>query len=128
MPQIDPSGRDLAQPATPPDRFECDLRAEGRGAAWVSPRGELDIASAPRFEQIIHDALGQSLLVIVDLRAVTFMDSTGLHTIVSADARASRSGRRLVIVRPGGQIARLFELVGLSDRLRIVDLGAEPSR
>lgn len=102
--------------------FACGFHAEGRGAAWVSARGELDLASAPQFTQALDQALEQALLVIVDLRALTFIDSTGIHAIVNADAQARQTGHRLVLIRGSGQVARVFALTGLSDRLRIVDL------
>jgi len=104
--------------------FTCEFHAEGRGAAWVRVRGELDLTSATQFKQTLHEALEHALLVIIDLRALTFMDSTGLHAIMEADARARRSGHRLVLIRGSGQVDRLLKLVGVTDRLRILDLPA----
>jgi anti-sigma B factor antagonist len=122
----------LSNLSTPPEsptqlrpadkQFECEVRASGRAGAWIRLCGELDIATAPQFEQAVQDSLSSALLVIIDLRELTFMDSTGVHVIVQADARGRRSGRRLVLVRGPAQIDRMFKLVGLSDRLGIVDL------
>ena len=70
----------------------------------------------------MHDALSSARLVVADLRQLSFMDSTGLHLLIATDARARRSYRRLVIVRGPAQIDRLFELIGLSERLEIIDL------
>ena len=102
------------------------ITAQGWGAVWVSPRGELDYDSAPEFKQALLAALERALLIIIDLRALTFIDSTGLHAIIATDHRARKTGHRVVLIRGSGQVDRLFELVGLTDRLKIVDLMPEP--
>ena len=77
-------------------------------------------ASATR--QALQEALSRALLVVVDLRELAFIDSTGLHMLIKPDARARRTGRRLVFVRGPAQIDRVLELIGLSGRLEIIDL------
>jgi anti-anti-sigma factor len=114
-----------AQPLAAPE-FSCGIHNEGCGSAWIGIRGELDLASAPEFKQTLNEALEHALLVIIDLRELTFMDSTGLHAIIDADARALRSGRRVVLIRGSGQVDRLFKLVGVTDQLRMVDFTADP--
>lgn len=127
MPEVEPLFPVAAQPTvTTAEQFACEMQAGGRGAAWVSIRGELDLASAPEFRNALDEALGRALLVIIDLRALTFIDSAGLHAIIDADARARGSGHRLVLIRGSGQVDRLFKLVALTDRLRIVDLPTGP--
>ena len=111
-PRLRPAGR----------HFECEVRSSGRAATWIRPCGELDLGSEPQFEQALREALSSALLVIIDLRELIFIDSTSLHLIIDADARARRSRRRLVFVRGPAQVDCLFELVGLSDRLEIIDL------
>lgn len=86
------------------------------------PRGELDLVSAPQLRQTLHEAVTNERLIAVDLRGLTFMDSTGIHAILEADSGARRRGARLVLIRGSAQIGRLFELVGITDRLEIVDL------
>lgn len=101
-------------------RFHCAERSSGR-CTWVHAHGELDIVSAPPFDRVVQKALARSRLVIIDLRQLTFIDSSGLHLIIASDARARVGNRRLVIVRGPAHIDRLFALVGISDRLEIVD-------
>jgi anti-sigma B factor antagonist len=84
--------------------------------------GELDLAGVPRVGADSGDALGSARLIVVDLRRLTFIDSAGIRLILGAEAAARRSARRLLIVRGPAQIDRLFDLVGLSDRLQAVDL------
>jgi anti-sigma B factor antagonist len=102
--------------------FQCDLNECGRNAAWVRLGGELDLAAAARFERCLGRALDGARLVVVDLRQLTFIDSSAVHLIVDARSRALQTERRLVVVRGSSQPTRLLELTGLSDRLEIVDL------
>jgi anti-anti-sigma factor len=84
--------------------------------------GELDIASASRIEDALRDAEENApALILLDLRELEFMDSTGLRTILSADARAREAGRRLVVVQGDENIQRVFEVTGLGERVEIVD-------
>jgi anti-sigma B factor antagonist len=100
--------------------------AEHDNATHVLLRGDLDLSTAKQAEQAIEDAerSGQQT-VVVDLRGLSFMDSTGLRVIVSADKRASRSNRRLVIIQGPLAVRRVFEITRLGERLDIVDTPEE---
>jgi anti-sigma B factor antagonist len=102
--------------------FDYELRHD-RDAVWIRLGGELDLVSSTQLKQDLRNAVATQRLIVVDLRDLAFMDSAGLHAIVDADNRARVSGSRLVLIRGPAQIDRLFELVGVSDRLEIVDLG-----
>lgn len=95
-------------------------------AALVSLSGDLDLSTAKRAEQAIEAAekAGPSTLA-VDLRGLTFMDSTGLRVVVSADKRAARANRRLVIIQGPAAVRRVFEITRLDERLDIVDTPEE---
>ena len=56
--------------------------------------------------------------MIVDLRELEFMDSSGMHALAAADARARASGARLVIAHPAESVLRLLELTGMRQRSR----------
>jgi anti-sigma B factor antagonist len=89
----------------------------------VAVSGELDLSSALVFEEElkrIEENSGEALLVL-DLRSLKFMDSTGLRLILSAHARAINSGRKLAIVEGGEAIRRIFRLTGVLERLNVVD-------
>ena len=93
-------------------------------AALLAVSGELDIASAPELEQAlaqIHPE--QTKLVVVDLRGLEFMDSTGLSIIVRAHQRLSEQDCELTLVKGPPQVQRLLDLTGVAERLR---LGSEP--
>jgi anti-anti-sigma factor len=92
-------------------------------SARIAPAGELDIATAPELERAIAEVTGDSarLDLVVDLRGLTFMDSTGLRTLVQTNAQAAQDGFTLSIVRGPSQIDRLFAVSGLDDVLPLVD-------
>ncbi len=86
----------------------------------IAVSGELDIASAPELEQTLAEISPERCtLVIVDLRQLEFMDSTGLNIIVRAHQRLSESGCELTLVKGKPQVQRLLDLTGVADRLRV---------
>lgn len=88
----------------------------------ISVSGELDLASSPALEEEL-DRVAQSdaKVVIVDLRNLEFMDSTGLSVLVRAHQRAEEDGRRLGLVNGSQQVQRLLSLTGVADRLTLAD-------
>ena len=88
--------------------------------------GELDIATTPGAEAELKRVEGDGADVIVlDLRGLTFMDSTGLRLLVAADARAREAGHRLVIVRGPAAVHRVLEITGLDAKLQLIADPAE---
>ena len=76
--------------------------------------GELDIATAPELVEMLHRFRRQGHAVAVDLAEVTFMDSTGLTTLMDAHLAAPRAtaGRsRSAARRPPSR--RVFDLAGV---------------
>ena len=123
MPQtLVSSGSTVGRAATAFPRFDCTLRDDGLDAAWVRVTGELDIATAPQLEQTLGQAEARCQRVVLDLRQLTFIDSSGVHVILNAGVRANAAGRRLVLVRGPSHIDRVFDLAQASDSLEIVDL------
>jgi anti-sigma B factor antagonist len=89
----------------------------------VAVSGELDLSSALTFEEELRRIEDQSepRLLVLDLRSLKFMDSTGLRLILSAHARAINHGRKLVIVQGSDAVRRIFRLTGVLERLNCVD-------
>jgi anti-anti-sigma factor len=104
--------------------FQTTITGE---VALVALSGELDVAGAALLEHELnrvaddHDA--QAL--VLDLRDLDFMDSTGLRLMVLADDRARADGRRLLLVRGKPDVQRVFEITRMTDRLEFVDSPAE---
>ncbi len=104
-----------------------DLRvARSDGRTHVAPCGELDIVTAPQLERALADATAASVPeLVLDLRELTFMDSTGLRTLAQASTQADEAGVALSIVRGPRQIGRVLEISGLSPLLPLVDAPPE---
>jgi anti-sigma B factor antagonist len=104
-----------------PSDFAVHTQITGR-IALLAVRGELDLVSCRPFEHAIGQLADLDVeLVIVDLRGLDFMDSTGLHLVLQAQTQAQESGRRFGLVRGPEQVQKLFDLTGLSDALTIVE-------
>jgi anti-anti-sigma factor len=94
----------------------------GDRAVRIALKGELDISSAGRIEEQLGSLQDQGPeLLILDLRELEFMDSTGLRLIVRADEAARANGTRFVVVRGPEPVQRVFEIVGLDSRLDMAD-------
>jgi anti-anti-sigma factor len=93
------------------------------GRLIVRPCGELDLATAPDLEQLVLGRLADGARVVLDLRGLSFMDSSGVRVLVAAHARASDDGGELTILRPerGGAVDRIIEVSGIDQALQLVD-------
>lgn len=101
--------------------FHVEVRSDD-GTPVLSVSGELDLASSPMLEEQVERAVaGAPAVVIIDLRQLEFMDSTGLSVLIRAHQRAQEHGHRLAIVNGSRQVRRLLSLTGVADRLTIVD-------
>jgi anti-sigma B factor antagonist len=88
----------------------------------VALSGELDLASAQKLEDELKHVEGAGPEVIVlDLQALSFMDSSGLRALLAADSRARERGGRLVLVRGDERVQRVLRITRLDERLEIVD-------
>jgi anti-sigma B factor antagonist len=84
--------------------------------------GELDIATADSVKSALEGMQAESPgVLMIDLRELAFMDSTGLQVVLQAARRADAHGGRLVLVRGPRPVQRVFELAQLEGRLRFVD-------
>jgi anti-sigma B factor antagonist len=91
-------------------------------ATVIAVSGELDLASSPALqEELDRVSASDSQLLIIDLRELDFMDSTGLSVLVRAHQRAEEQGRRLAMVKGPQQVQRLLSLTGVADRLTLIE-------
>lgn len=92
----------------------------------VAVSGELDLASGPELETELDRLSGpETKMVVIDLRELDFMDSTGLSIIVRAHQRMADEGCEMGLVKGSQQVQRLLDLTGVADRLRLVDTPEE---
>lgn len=88
----------------------------------VEVDGELDLETSPAFREVIEDKLTQYDSIkhlIIDLRKVNFIDSSGLGVILGRFKHLSQQGGRVSAIIVSEPIRRIFELSGL---LKIIDI------
>ena len=100
-------------------KFETTRNAT---VAVIAATGELDLSGAQVLEDELERLQADPALgtVVLDLRGVEFMDSSGLRLVVLADMRAREAGRRFVLVRGPETVHRVFEITRMSERLDFV--------
>ena len=106
--------------AVEPFTIETDERAD---RVVLTPHGELDMASAPELEQSIMPRLQQGSWIVLDLRALDFIDSSGLRVVVGAHRLAEENDGRFTCVRgaPGSTVHRIVEIAGIDGVIEMVD-------
>src|SRR4051794_14925979 len=96
-------------------RFEVRTWPD-RERVIVALRGELDIDSVGAVRAALADLQAAGWAgIVLDLRELSFIDSMGLSLLLEADGAARRRGASLAIVDGSPAVARLLEVVGLSD-------------
>ena len=101
---------------------------EEQGLVKLVLRGELDLSTASKAEEELRRAeAAEPGLLVLDLSGLTFLDSTGLRLIVTADHRAREQGRRLAVVKGPDTVQRVFSITRLDERLEMLEQGADPT-
>jgi anti-anti-sigma factor len=88
----------------------------------IALAGELDLAGADLFSDELQRVEATDVRrIVIDLRDLEFIDSTGIRIIYTADMRSRADSDRLVIRRGPDKVHRLFVMTDLADRLPFVD-------
>ncbi len=103
-----------------PSEFNVVVRREG-AALVVAPTGELDMATVATLRASLETELGDARVLVLDLRGLNFLDTSGLQLVFEQQRRAEDEGFSFVLVRGQRHVQRLFEIAGMNDRLTIVD-------
>jgi len=100
-----------------------DVQTEEReGLSHLTLRGELDLSTVPKVEESLRRIEEHAPpLIVLDLGGLTFLDSTGLRMVVTADQRAREARRRLAVVRGPESVQRVFSITRLDEHLEFVD-------
>jgi anti-sigma B factor antagonist len=97
--------------------FRVEVHPE-RDTVRVVPVGEVDIATVGELDASLHELHGIGFQrFLLDLRELTFMDSSGLRLILEWHARARVNGISLALVPGPAIVQRVFELAGVLDQL-----------
>jgi len=103
--------------------LEFDTTLSSAGDALIALTGELDLSGAPALDHEIEQLAASPGVrrVILDLRGLAFLDSSGLRSVALAARRLTDSGRSLVLVRGRESVQRVFEITRMVERLEFVD-------
>jgi len=114
-----PTFGDELRPPGPAD-LRITEHTDDRGTQ-LTVHGELDVLTVPRFgsymAEVVRNRRGD---LVIDLRGVSFIDSTGLHILLNAQGRLTRQSRRLTVVCDPGPVRRVIELARLVETLGVV--------
>ena len=99
-------------------RFSIEQEEAPEGVRLLVLGGEIDLATSPRFRQLVEGAEGVRA-VVADLGEVTFMDSTMLKELLRAHRELESAGARLVLARVQEPVQRLLDLTGTASLFEI---------
>ncbi|MEA2304519.1 MAG: anti-sigma factor antagonist [Solirubrobacteraceae bacterium] len=105
---------------TRPFDLKVSHRRDG-DVVTVAPEGDIDLATADVLRDELDAARRGAHTLLLDLRGVGFMDSSGMRLLVEVELRAAQDGFTLFVVRGPEPVQRLLELTGLAERLELVD-------
>ncbi|MBM9623880.1 STAS domain-containing protein [Streptomyces zhihengii] len=94
------------------DRLQVSTEAID-GVRVVTPAGEIDHHNVQPLSDALQSPQGRAIRTVVDLRRVTFMDSTGINTLLAAYQSHRASGGSLHIAAPSSVVIRLLSMVGI---------------
>jgi anti-sigma B factor antagonist len=90
------------------------------GASVLTVRGVMDYWNILPLREAVEEAVAdEAPRLVLDLGAVTFVDSTGLALLITADDSMRRRGGSLCVVHPGEQLTRLLQITNLDARLPV---------
>ena len=94
----------------------------GQGWARVVLSGELDLGNVHAFAaQLQHEEESLPDVVEIDLRGLTFLDSSGLSELFAANRRARERNGRVVLIKGNSPIERTLNLARVEDVIDVVE-------
>jgi anti-sigma B factor antagonist len=107
--------------------FGLTIEPLAGGAVRVALRGELDLEHAYTFDEEMRRVEGERPpCVVLDLKGLSFLDSSGLARLLAANRRARRERRRLLLVRGSVPVQRLMAITAVGQHFETVsELPAE---
>jgi anti-sigma B factor antagonist len=101
------------------DLLKIELWGE-RDAVSVAPAGEIELSTVTAVDDQLQRLIESGARnLVLDLRRVSFMDSSGLRLILHWHEYADAQGFAFAVIQGPPQVARVFELCGVGDRLRL---------
>jgi anti-anti-sigma factor len=92
------------------------------GVRVLRLEGELDMAGVDQFQHLLAaDRPAATATYVIDLRGLTFIDSSGLRALIMADQGVRQDGGRLIVVRGADRVNEVLEMTGVAQRIELVD-------
>ena len=111
----------MSEQSTPTADFDVTTEV-GDGRATVSVSGEVDVYTAPQLRDRLYSVIADGArLVVLDVSAMTFIDSTGLGVIVGALKRLREADGDLTLRSPSRSTRKVLEITGLFRILNVED-------
>jgi len=103
----------------------CPTRWLGRWAVVTLPP-EIDVSNSQQISQELASLVDQgAVMLIVDMTASTFCDTSGARELIAARKHAQAGGAEIRLVVKAHAVLRVFEIIGLGDLFAIFpDLAA----
>ena len=108
----------FTQPDDDPIRIEVH---EDGDRATVRLEGELDLGTADGLAETLLSLVARHAVVTLDLRALEFMDSTGISMLVECDKAATAHGGAFYVVRGPERVQRVLAITGVDSHLAMLD-------
>lgn len=105
--------------------LDVGIHCREAGGVTVTLSGELDLSTLDQLEDALEGIDGKPELVVLDLRQLGFLDSSGLRLMLGLHAQLEEAGGRLVLVRGPRRVHRVLELTRATEELNLVDDPAE---
>jgi anti-sigma B factor antagonist len=106
--------------------FRCEVEPH-RDEVLVRPVGELDLATVPMVdEQLAELSSAGFTRLVLDLRAVRFLDSTGLRMLLSWQGRSTNDGFAFSVVPGAPVVQRVLQIAGVEDWLTYARVDGHP--
>lgn len=105
----------------PDEPVQITVEQLRRGVAVVRVFGDVDLLTAPQLRDRLRELLEQPGVVLVDLRQVGFLGSTGLAELTAAQDAAASHGTTLRLVATSRAVLRPLEVTGLSSLFQIFE-------
>jgi len=98
-------------------RLAISVETGGHDISVFALSGELDLSTIPLLERRLLDEVRSTSAVVVDLTAVSFIDSSGIGLLIQAFRSGGDSERLHTVISDGSQVERVFRLAGIDRAL-----------
>lgn len=96
--------------------------SETGGVRLLRLTGELDMAGVDQLERLLtpHQT-PEGATFVIDMRGLSFIDSSGLRALIMADERVRDEGGRFIVVKGPDRVNEILEMTGVAQRIELVD-------